>query len=159
MSTRYVSRTTDEVYVIPNPRAFGVFFSHSSDPSGDAPVSAVLLRSSLVYLMRPDPNRAGGYLLSTSTQGSASGTAQVPSTVSNNARGVPEGVFLSEFNAKWRKWATSKGIDVDTTSSGPTSAGGPVWEVPNGSPSTPDVHLSSLAVAAKAWGWQRLVIG
>lgn len=159
MSTRYIGRATDEVYVIPNPRAFGVFFSHSSDPSGDALVSAVLLRASLVYLMRPDPNRVGGYLLATSTQGSASGTAQLPSNVANNARGVPVGVFLSEFNAKWRKWATSKGIAVDTVSSGPASAGGPVWEVPNGSPSTPDVHIATLAAAAKAWGWQRLVIG
>ena len=35
--------------------------------------------------------------------------------------------------------------------------GGPVWVVPNGSPLTPDVHLATLAAAAKAWGWLRLV--
>lgn len=157
MSVRYVSRTGDAVYVIPDPRAFGVFFSCSLDPSGDALVSAVLLRDALVYLMRPDPARTNGYLLATATGGSGSSSALYPRNVANHARGVPEGVFLSEFNAKWRKWAASVGINPDSTENGPAAAGGPVWEVPNGSPSTPDVHLATLAQAAKAWGWQRLV--
>jgi hypothetical protein len=70
---------------------------------------------------------------------------------------VPEGVFLSQMNQAWRKWAASVGINPDSAENGPASAGGPVWVVPSGSPSDPDPHLSSLAVAAKAWGWQRVV--
>ena len=157
MSTRYVSRPDDAVYVIPRPRAFGVFFSRSLDPSGDALVSAVLLREGLVYLMFPDPARPAGYLLATSTGGKASGSYDLPSNVSGGARGVPEGVFLSQMNQAWRKWAASVGLNPDSSENGPASAGGPVWVVPSGSTSDPDPHLASLTVAAKAWGWQRVV--
>lgn len=156
-TTRYVSQTADEVYVIPRPRAFGVFFARSLDPAGGALVSAVLLREGLVYLMRPDPARPSGYVLDRAPGGSSPAPSAVPSAVASRASGVPVGVFLSEFNARWRKWAFSAGINPDSTESGPTSAGGPVWEVPNGSPLTPDVHIATLAKAAKAWGWQRLV--
>ena len=155
--TRYVSQSADEVYVIPRPRAFGVFFSRSVDPAGSALVSAVLLRAGLVYLMFPDTARPGGYVLDRAPGGSATSPYASPSSVATHAHGVPEGVFLSEFNAKWRKYAASVGINPDSTQSGPASAGGPVWVVPNGSPATPDVHLASLAIAARAWGWQRLV--
>lgn len=156
-STRYVAQSADAVYVIPRPRSMGAFFARSVDPAGSNLVSAVLLRAGLVYLMFPDPARPGGYVLDRAPGGSATSPYATPATVNGAAHGVPEGVFLSEFNAKWRKYAFSVGINPDSTENGPVSAGGPVWVVPNGSPSTPDVHLTNLATAAKAWGWQRLV--
>lgn len=156
MSVRYVPAPLDEVFAIPRPRAFVVFFATGSDPSGDALVSAVLQRNGLVYTMWPDPARPNGYLL-TQPGGRATSPYEVPSSVAGGALGTPVGVFLSEMNTKWRTWAASVGLNPDSTENGPASAGGPVWVVPSGSPSDPDPHLSSLSVAARAWGWQRVV--
>lgn len=144
MTALYVARPGDLAYRVPAPRAFGFAFARSADPDNRAPVSAVLLRDGLVYLMRDSATRPGRHELDAATKGSATGGA---SSVSHGPTGVPLAVFLSEMNARWRLWASTRIANL--SNAGSPANGGPVWA---GAGSA----LATLQAAATAWGWEPL---
>lgn len=144
MTALYVARSGDLAYRIPEPRNFGFAFARSVDPGGDRLITAVLLRGGVVYLMRDSATQPGRYELDGATKGSATGGA---SSVSNGPTGVPLAVFLSEMNMRWRAWASS--WIADLTNAGSAAYGGPVW-------TNAGEALSTLQVAATAWGWEPL---
>jgi len=139
MGVPYVPQAGDQVYLIPDPAAFGWAFARSADPSNVAAARGYMLRrmgsTGYVFSLYADPMRAGAYLLN-----SAPGNAANPT-------GVAEGAWLNEQNYRWRRWAVDNGIDPDTVTN--PSGGGPVW-VAKGE------QLPSLAAAAAAWGWKRV---
>lgn len=140
----YQPRRGDAVWSVPNPGTFGFMFSRAVDPSGRTLPAAVLRRDGLVWLLGRAP--AGGpYFTDVEVRGSCAVDALRASGASR-ATGVPEHVFLSECNARWRAWASTR--IADPSNAGSPAYGGPVF-------TAGDVAHKSLDAAAVAWGWER----
>lgn len=141
----YQPRRGDAVWSVPNPGAFGFMFSRAVDPSGRTLPAAVLRRDGLVWLLGRAPSGAG-YFTDVEVRGSCAPGNSRP-LESSRATGVPEHVFLSECNARWRAW--SEGRIADPSNAGGPAYGGPVWDGAGRA-------LASLEAAATAWGWERV---